>query len=84
MQRRGEYRTGAFSDLITIPKSEHEHWKRKAAAGEAKPEAQLVSEYSKRTSRDIPQQINYNKRQRAARKWWRGVRYDNEVIPRGN
>lgn len=49
MEWRGEYPEGdQFTAWLSIPKSEHPHWHRRIKAGEAKPEAQLMSEYSER------------------------------------
>lgn len=51
MAWRGEYETGNYSAVVTIPQAEFEHWKRRIRAGEAKPEAQLMSQWSERAAR---------------------------------
>lgn len=61
MAWRGEYPDGHFTDYISIPKSEFEHWKRRIKAEETKPEAQLMSEYSERAGRPADIALYYHK-----------------------
>ena len=52
MEWRGEYpELDKFTDWLTIPKSEYPHWLRRIATEQAKPEAQLMSQYSERIAR---------------------------------
>lgn len=59
MRWRGEYPNGNYSDWIAIPKAEFPHWHRRIKAGEAKPEAQMMSEYSQRIGRPADVALYY-------------------------
>jgi hypothetical protein len=60
MTWKGEYQNGNFSDYVTVPASEYDHWKRRIQAGEAKPEAQLMSEWSERAARPADLALYYH------------------------
>jgi hypothetical protein len=74
MMWRGQYNTGNYTDYCIIPPSEHEHWKRRIKAGEAKPELQRASEYSMQISRCPEDVINYLDRLDKAQEWDKGQR----------
>jgi hypothetical protein len=75
MEWRGEYQEGdKFTGWLDIPKSEHEHWKRRIKAGEAKPEAQLMSEWAERAARPADIAVYYHNTLETAKKWWKGER----------
>lgn len=74
MMWRGEYPDGHYTDLITVPQAEFEHWQRRIKAGEAKPEAQLMSEYSQRIAGDMTSQIQYQLKITNSARWWKGQR----------
>ena len=71
---KGEYPNGSFTDLVGIPKSEFPHWERRIKAGEAKPEAQLMSEWAERVSRPADVAITYQTKLCQAHKWYKGQR----------
>lgn len=61
MEWRGEYQEGdKFTAWLTIPNAEHPHWARRIKAGEAKPEAQLMSEWSERAGRPADIALYYH------------------------
>jgi hypothetical protein len=74
MAWKGEYPDGNFTDLVTVPDSEYDHWKRRIKAGEAKPEAQLMSEYSRKIAGDVTAQIQYQLKITQAARWYKGQR----------
>lgn len=61
MEWRGEYQEGdKFTGWLGVPASEIDHWKRRIKAGEAKPEAQLMSEWSERAARPADLAVYYH------------------------
>jgi hypothetical protein len=74
MQWRGEYPDGRYTQLIDVPQSEIEHWKRRIQAGEAKPEAQLMSEWAERVSRPADIAASYQLKLTKAHRWYKGQR----------
>jgi hypothetical protein len=75
MQWRGEYQEGdKFTAWLAVPKSEFDHWRRRVKAGEAKPEAQLMSEWSERAARPADIATYYLNTIQTAKKWWKGDR----------
>lgn len=63
MQWRGEYHEGdKHTGWIDLEPHEFEAWKRRVKAGEAKPEAQLMSEWSERAARPADIVAQYHER----------------------
>jgi hypothetical protein len=55
----GQYHTGYFaSDSVVIKESEFDYWRRRILAGEAKPQPQLMSEWSQRAARGMDMLAN--------------------------
>jgi len=73
---QGEYPNGTRTELFPVPSQEHQHWLRRIQAGEAKPEAQLMSEYSRRIAGHIDGQIQYQTKLRQAHRWYKGERVE--------
>jgi hypothetical protein len=73
---QGEYPNGTRTELFPVPSQEHQHWLRRIQAGEAKPEAQLMSEYSRRIAGYIDGQIQYQTKLCQAHRWYKGDRVD--------
>ncbi len=70
MQWRGEYQEGdKFTGWIDIPPSDFRAWKRRIKAGEAKPEAQLTSEWAERVARPADIALHYLERIEAAQRY---------------
>jgi hypothetical protein len=73
MEWRGEYHEpDKFTDWLTIPKSEYPHWLRRIATEQAKPEAQLMSEYSQQASRPADVVGPYLLKLTQAHRWYKG------------
>lgn len=71
MQWRGEYRDSdeRFTFWIAIEPKDFEAWKRRIKAGEAKPEAQLTSEWAERVARPADIALHYLDRIQAAQRY---------------
>ncbi len=71
MQWRGEYRDSdeRYTFWIPIPPRDFETWKRRIKAGEAKPEAQLTSEWAERVARPADIALHYLDRIQAAQRY---------------
>lgn len=69
---RGEYPNGNYTDFFIVPPSEHSHWERRIKAGEAKPEAQLMSEFSQQASRPADAVGPYLLKLTQAHRWYKG------------
>lgn len=76
MAWKGEYPSGSITQLIDIPLDSFDLWQRMIDAGEAKPEAQLVSEWSERTGQPADIALYYHDTVEFAKKWWQGRRID--------
>lgn len=75
MQWRGEYLEGdKFTAWIDVPEAEFAAWKRRIKAGEAKPEAQLMSEWAERAARPADIAIYYHNTIQQAKRWCNGVK----------
>lgn len=73
MEWRGEYQDPEkFTDWITIPQSEYPHWLRRIATEQAKPEAQMMSEYSQQASRPADVVGPYLLKLTQAHRWYKG------------
>ncbi len=67
MQWRGEYLEGdKFTFWVALKPSEFPAWHRRIRAGEAKPEAQLTSEWTQRAARPADIAFEYHERIRRA------------------
>lgn len=70
MQWRGEYQEGdKFTGLVDIPPTQFRAWKRRIKAGEAKPEAQLTSEWAERVARPADIALYYLERIESAQRY---------------
>lgn len=66
MEWRGEYQEGdKYTAWFHVEPREFPAWDRRVKAGEAKPEAQLMSEYSQRAAAPADIVIEYHKRMMA-------------------
>jgi len=79
MYWRGEYQNGNFTDMTDIKKADFPYWFRRIKAGEAKPEAQLMSEYSQKIARDASSQIIYQTALCNAKRWYKGQRVKSDT-----
>jgi len=75
---KGEYPNGTFTELVGIPRQEFPHWLRRIQAGEAKPEAQLMSEWAEKAARPADVAIHYHTKLCQAHRWYKGERVKNE------
>lgn len=72
MEWRGEYQEGdTYTGWIELEPHEFQAWKRRVKAGEAKPEAQLMSEWSERAARPADIAIYYHNTILAAQRYCR-------------
>ncbi len=70
MQWRGEYLDGdKYTFWIAIEPKDFGIWKRRIKAGEAKPEAQLTSEWAERVARPADIALHYLDRIQAAQRY---------------
>lgn len=74
MAWKGEYPSGKVTQLIDIPLDSFDMWQRHIDAGEAKPEAQLMSEWAERAARPADIAVYYHNTLESARKWYKGQR----------
>jgi hypothetical protein len=74
MQWRGELPDGSLDRWNDIDYSNYKLWQKRIDNGEAKPEAQLMSEYSERIAGPIDGQIQYQTKLCEAHKWYKGNR----------
>ena len=72
MTWRGEYQSGTFTPWYDVPKQEQPIWHRRIQAGEAKPEAQLMSEWSERAGKPADVAMYYHNTIQLAKRWWKG------------
>lgn len=74
LQWRGEFSDGTFTQFFDIEPHHFAAWKRRTETDPARPEAQLMSEYSKSVSKPSDQVLSYLEKVDEALKWWQGKR----------
>lgn len=75
MRWRGEKADGSLSDFFDIDKFAQAQWLRRCETEEARPEAQLMSEYShKIASGNMVVQFDYQLALTRAHRWYKGER----------
>jgi hypothetical protein len=72
MQWQGEYESGTFTPFYDIEPAKFEYWTKRIKTDEAKPEAQIMSEYSERIAKPPEQALSYLGTLKNALKWDKG------------
>ena len=74
MRYRGESPDGTLAAYEEIDPGARAYWRRRAMTEEARPEAQLMSQWAERMAGPIEGQIQYQTKLCEAHKWYRGQR----------
>lgn len=74
MQWRGEDAEGKLSEFYDIDQHAQAQWLRRTDAEEARPEAQLMSEWAERMARPADVAIQYHTELCRAHRWYKGER----------